>query len=314
MKIKEYISTDLDIPEDLINEALENAHLLIKHIKIKKKDGKFRTVLQPSRKLKTVQYWLIFNVFQDLSVHDSAMAYRKGISVKANAERHKNNHYFLKIDLENYFPSISSQDLLPLVKSWYERESKEWEYDLIFEGLLKRACFDKNGRLPIGFPSSPIISNIVMYSFDSKISSIFENNEDIYGNVVYTRYADDMVFSTNKIGACNEILKLMEKVIDETESPNIRINRKKTFFGSSKGGSAFITGLRVCHDGHLTIHRKYKDRIRLLLSLFKKDELKEDDYSSLKGHLAFIKNADPAFYTKLQKKYFETISQLLKSN
>lgn len=156
----------------------------------------------------------------------------------------------------------------------------------------------------------PIISNIVMFQLDSKLRSLLDEKQAEIGNVEYSRYADDLIFSTNSKNVCRDILGLVESAIDECDSPKLFLNTTKTRLMSSSGGSAFVTGLRICSKGRITIHRRYKDHIRLLLSLMQKGLLKPEDRSSLRGHLSYIKHIDPAFYTKLCEKYFDATSSL----
>ena len=70
----------------------------------------------------------------------------------------------------------------------------------------------------------------------------------------------------------------------------------------------------MCNDGHITIHRKQKDHIRLLCGLYKKGLLDVKEQSSLLGHLAYIHHVAPEFYSKLQKKYFKEITDLRASS
>lgn len=236
------------------------------------------------------------------------MAYRDGVSILHNAEKHRSNRFFLKMDLENFFPSISFDDFIPIVRSWHRKSNPEWILDAECEDMIRRICFYKNDRLAIGYPSSPIISNIVMAEFDSKVTTLISDSK--YGKVIYTRYADDLVFSTEKKGACLEIRKEIIDLIQGTSSPNISVNHSKTKLGSSTGGSASVTGLKICSGGHITIHRKQKDHIRLMLSLYKKGNLDQEEENSLLGHLSYCHYVAPDFYTKLSKKYFKEIYDL----
>lgn len=310
MILTEIISKDLNIPQDLLNEALFHCRQSVTHIDISKRNGSYRRVYQPSNKVKVIQYWLINHLFENLEIHECAMAYRKDRSIVLNAEKHRNKKYFLKLDFKSFFPSIKFKDFLPLVVDWNKKEGTPFiENDLL--EIIRLSCFYYNDDiLPIGFPTSPIISNIVMCGFDKKISSQLSNKEE-YGVAIYTRYADDLTFSTDDKGACAKIKKLVTAELRGMHSPNLRLNPSKTKFVSSPGGSAFITGLRICHDCHITIHRKYKDEIRLLLSLYKNGTLRENDINSLKGHLSYVRYVDSSFYTKLQEKYFKTINKLL---
>lgn len=313
MNLINVISKDLNIPTSLLNEAISRSHKTVTHIKIPKRDGSIRLVYQPSKKIKILQYWLMNNIFNKMNVHDCAMAYQKDRSIKLNAETHQNNRYFLKLDFKNFFPSIKFNDFSTYVSDWSHKNKLEYDIDQLLN-IINKSCFlYKDYILPIGFPSSPIISNIVMNKFDTVISEAILN-KDIFGTCKYTRYADDLTFSTDLKGACKKIKTQVARELREMNSPKLKLNPAKTKFVSSSGGSAYITGLRICNDGHITIHRKYKDKIRLLLSLYKKGQLKKDEIPSLKGHLSYVKNADSPFYTKLQKKYFKTISKLRNDN
>ena len=308
MHIKHAIANDLLLPPSLIDEAIRIARAHVKIFHIKKKAGGFRKIYHPSKKLKTIQYWLICSVFNEIPIHEASMAYRDGISILHNAKKHSLNRFFLKMDLENFFPSISFSDFIPILRAWHDLKKPKWILDGEAEELIRLVCFYKNDTLAIGYPSSPMISNIVMKEFDTKVYALISNEK--YGNVVYTRYADDLVFSTDKKGSCTQLHNEIVNLIQDSKSPKISINHVKTRFGSSTGGSASVTGLKVCSGGHITIHRKQKDHIRLLLSLYKKGKLKKEEEKSLVGHLSYCHYVVPDFYTKLSQKYFKEIYEL----
>ena len=310
MKIIELIAEELNLPISLMEKALDNARKIVKHIEIPKKDGNFRKVYQPSKKLKIIQYWLINNVFMRMRISESATAYRENLSVKNNAYIHQKNKYFVKLDFVDFFPSIIYRDLEPLIEAWHKDEDPKWQWTLINKETIRKTCFYKRNKLPIGYPSSPIISNIIMYDFDIAINSTLYLRKDILGNVKYSRYADDLIFSTNKKGVYKEIIDIVNTQIRSMKSPKLKLNSNKTKICSKSGGSALITGLRICNDGHMTIHRKYKDRVRLLISLFEKGKLNSEDIPKLRGHFNYIKNVDPSFYTKMQKKHFKILKRL----
>lgn len=312
MHIKKAIAADLSIPDSLIDEAINVARSQVKIFRIRKRSGGFREIFHPSKKLKTIQYWLMHSVFNHMPVHDASVAYRDGISIRHNANMHRSSRFFLKMDLKDFFPSITFNDFIPILRAWYSIAKPDWVLDTDAELLIKKVCFYKDDRLAIGYPSSPVISNIVMSEFDSKVSALIADEK--YGTVIYTRYADDLVFSTDKKGACTELKRDIQALIDSTTSPNIRINRDKTRLGSSTGGTASVTGLKICSNGHITIHRKQKDHIRLLLSLYRKRALNLEEEKSLLGHLSYCHYVAPDFYTKISKKYFREIHELRTKN
>ena len=169
--LKDKIAHDLDIPISLIDKATKEAYSKVKYFKIPKRNKEFREIFQPSRNLKVIQYWLINNVFSNLSVHKNASAYRKKISIKNNADQHCKNRYFLKLDIENFFPSIKFFDFLPIIVAWHEINKPDWALDADGREIIKRSCFNKKLKLPIGYPTSPVISNAVMFDLDSKLTS-----------------------------------------------------------------------------------------------------------------------------------------------
>lgn len=309
MELIKLISENLNVPSDMLADALKNSRRLVKHLKIPKRDGTLRTVYQPSKKLKIIQYWLIENVFKHFEIHHAATAFQKDKSIKINAFIHKKGKYFLKLDFKNFFPSIIFDDFKLFIHQLIKKTNLNVEEDELSD-LIRNSCFYRRDRLPIGYPTSPIISNIVMYDFDTRIVSAI-SDKDMYGVSNYTRYADDLTFSTDLKGACDNIKKLVEDILNDIKSPDLTLNTVKTKFVSSSGGSAIVTGLRICHDGHITIHRKYKDKIRLMLSLYSKGKLSEDEIPSLKGHLGYIRHVDGSFYTKLQNKHFMSVGKLL---
>ena len=161
MKILLKISQDLNVPLEMVQEALRQSRRLVKHIKIPKKDKTYRLVYQPSRKLKIIQYWLDNNIFSNLKIHDCATAYRKDVSIKINAKRHQQNRFFLKLDFKNFFPSIKFDDFSPLIKKWNASVAKPFDEDELLH-IVNQACFYTGDSLPIGYPTSPVISNAVM--------------------------------------------------------------------------------------------------------------------------------------------------------
>lgn len=149
-----------------------------------------------------------------------------------------------------------------------------------------------------------------MRSIDECIADSLNNREEDFGKPVYTRYADDITVSVQNRGFKDEVVAIVEKALAEAEGPRLMINPKKTRFGSKASGNAFVTGIRICQDGRLTLHRKYKDHVRLLLSLQQKGELSIEQRPSIRGHLNYCAFADPPFFTKLSNKYVDLIDAL----
>jgi RNA-directed DNA polymerase len=305
------VSKESNVPRSLVESALRNAHSHVKLIKIKKRNGKTRHAFQPSSKLKIVQYWIIDKILDNIAIHECATAFTAGSSIKDNAKRHSLKKYIIKIDLENFFPSIQHEDLFQHIKNWCTQQTNPTLKNTsdVFD-LVKKACFFRQGKLPIGYPTSPAIANIVMIDFDKKIESLLIEKYGA-GEVIYTRYADDMIFSTNQNGRCKEIENFVKEQISKNISPKIKINSKKTRYMSRNGGSAIVTGIQLRSNATLTLPRVYKDKIRLILSRATAGKPITESKSQIYGHLNHIRDIDPKLFSTLVSKYYSYCKEIL---
>lgn len=308
-KFIDLIGHDLSIPGDRIAPLIKSGKHRHRVFTIKKRSGGDRIITQPIAELKMIQYWLIENVFSKLEISKIATAFHKKASILSNAKQHANLKYSIRIDLQDFFHSIKTKDLEKiLVKSGLPILEAISIEDFMY--VIDNVCFDRDSALPIGYPSSPIISNIVMYDFDETLKSEIISSADLIGENSLTRYADDFVFSTNKRGACHTFFGILTKVVNKTASPKLKINVEKTRFMSRGGGSTIITGLRIDNDGNIRIHSTQKSHIRLLLKLYCENRLNPEDIPRLIGHLAYIEGVDPEFFTVLSRKFFLEISKI----
>lgn len=308
MELEDLIIKDLRIPESLIREALTNSRRQVKIFTIPKRDGGKRIIHHPSRRLKTIQYWLIQNIFKYITISEHAAAYREGQSIVDNAKKHLDNSLFIKTDLENFFPSITYKDFRPYLADWHKQANPAWQLNSKAENLINQVCFYKNDSLVIGYPCSPVISNIVMRDFDERLFSKLKavGAKD----TKYSRYADDIIVSSKSKSKSKELFSILSKEISSCTSPNIKINQNKTRFGSSLSGTAFVTGLKITHDRRIIVRKDYKDQLRLLLSLANKGKLSTADYQKTLGHLNYVRHVDPALFNKLTTKHFKEVESI----
>jgi RNA-directed DNA polymerase len=159
------LAEDLRLKPEYIELVARTASHRYKTYSIPKKNGGLRTIHHPARELKLMQSWLVEKVFARFPVHRAATAYKKGASILLNATRHKKNNYLLKVDFENFFPSITGPDIVQLFqKSTLAGTRRIFSLPEV-EFIRQIVC--RGDRLTIGAPSSPMISNIVMFEFDN---------------------------------------------------------------------------------------------------------------------------------------------------
>ncbi|HGP1029877.1 TPA: retron St85 family RNA-directed DNA polymerase [Serratia marcescens] len=265
---------------------------------IPKKNGGKRTIAHPSRALKVIQRGLVEFLNDKLPVHDAAYAYRKNISIKDNALQHVTNPYFLRMDLADFFNSID-------VNLFEERiEKHKIQLSAADKALIRRSVFWSPKKtntgtliLSIGAPSSPLISNFIMFSFDETISSVCAPLK-----ITYTRYADDLFFSTKNKNILFKIPSLIQYVLSTEFGKKLTINEVKTSF-SSKAHNRHIAGVTITNNDTLSLGREKK---RIISSMIHKYSLgKSDDIelAKLQGLLSFSKHIEPLFIERMMKKY-----------
>ena len=303
------VGAQMKVQEDLVQSALDLAHVRYRKIRVKKRSGGERVLVQPAAELKMVLAWIDAEVISKLPISSVATAFRPGASIVKNASEHRNSLYSVRIDIKDFFPSIRIGDLTAVVRN-NVGVLPPFVTDPSFDELVRKACFDRDGRLPIGYPTSPAIANAVMYGLDGALLEMIRRDPTKFGAARLTRYADDFVFSTDKRGACRVFVHDFEKTLARATSPKLRLNASKTRFMSRAGGSTLVTGLRINQDGLIRVHPTYRDHVRLLMKHFAAGVLLADDLPRLVGHLAFVEHADPRLFTRLSFRYFEEIAKL----
>lgn len=289
-------------------KLIKTAPKRYKVYEIEKKNKKgTRTIAHPASELKLLQRWLVQNFLNNdkFPVHKSATAYEQGKSIIDNASPHKENNYILKLDFKDFFPSITQKDFFIFIK---DKGIKISEADLfaISQALFRLPKGENLLELSIGAPSSPKVSNIIMYDFDKSTDDYCTKN-----NIKYTRYADDLTFSTNKPDILKNCLKEVEAIIKKLEYPKLSLNIKKTIF-SSKKHRRIVTGLILTNDGNISLGRDKKRLISAKIHHFKNNKLSPDECFELQGHLAYINVAEKAFLHSMENKYGKNVITAIK--
>lgn len=297
----------LVITKDQLNCIFLRSPHTYKVYNIPKKIGGFRIIAQPAKETKIIQHWIIKNIFNCLPIHDSAMAYKEGASIKINAAAHKDNSYIVKFDFKSFFTSIKSDDLITHFSKHLEGIlSPDDIKDVARISCIKMKGIDKL-CLSIGAPSSPLLSNTIMFDFDCEVSAWCAVN-----GVTYTRYADDITFSTKSEGVSARIEPAIRDIARNLEYPRLKFNTKKTIHLSKKYQRR-ITGLIINNEGNISLGRERKREISALIHRFSLHLLQDNEIYHLQGLLGFAKDVEPSFLMKMKTKYSsELIKELLK--
>ena len=303
MNILDKISETSGMPQDLCAKFIISAPNRYKRYEIPKRNGSgTRLIAQPSKSVKPIQRVCINELRAFLPVHKAALAYEVGTGIKRNANMHRYNRYLLKMDFTNFFPSIKPHVLLNILEQHSVKITDVDKFVLTSLLFWKPSRRNSDLELSIGAPSSPFISNAVMYFFDVAVTEYCKEK-----SIQYTRYADDLVFSTNVTDILFELPKFLETLIKQPSMSFLKFNSDKTVF-ASKRVNRHITGVTITNDGRLSIGRKRKRKISSMIHRFKLRQLKSDsDINELKGLLGFAKHIEPAFIRRMRDKYSKEI-------
>lgn len=237
-----------------------------------KQHGGRRVIHSPRVFLKTVQLWIKNYILEFLEINEACHAYRKQRSIQTNAAKHLNKKYVANVDIENYFGSISRDNL---------KNKLEADFSPLMASCISKLC-TVSGILPQGAPTSPILSNYYLLKFDFKIHDICTSL-----GLSYTRYADDITISGHDKDKINSVIGTVRKVLVEE---CLRLNEKKTRI-ASKGGQQNVTGIVV--NDVLQPPREFRKTIRAMFhkAKFAPEEC-IDSLDRLKGYVNYLKSFD----------------------
>lgn len=284
------------IKESEVRSIMFGAPVRYKTYPVSRPSGRDRMISQPTAEVKILQRALVRILLDGLPVHRVSTAYRTGSSVLQNALPHAQAGPILKMDFKDFFPSIRSEDW---VRYCHQTGCLTEPEDIMLTShlLFHRKRGARVMRLAIGAPSSPAVSNALMFDIDEKIHEITSVN-----NITYTRYADDLTFSAPRTGYLVNTIKDVSKIIRDAQYPKLSINAEKTTYITKKFGRR-VTGLTITNDGKISIGRDNKRKIHAAVHRAANDQLSKSEMQLLSGMLAYVNSVEPEFLSKLTDKY-----------
>ncbi len=272
---------------------------------IPKRNGKKREIWAPHARLKKAQRWILHNIVERLPVHGSAHGFLAGRSIATNAAAHKNADIVVKVDLKDFFPTVTVSRVKGIFrKAGYREQVATLLAQICTEA--PREVMERDGKtyflslgprcLPQGAPTSPGLTNTLCLRLDRRL-------QGLAGKLGwrYTRYADDLTFSRPagsegqpRIGA------LLGGVKRITADEGFEVHPDKTRV-ARKGGRQQVTGLVINGDGKPRVPRKTRRQLRAAIHNLKQGKpLREGEtVDHLRGLAAFVYMTDPDLGKKL---------------
>lgn len=268
----------------------------------KRRTGALRQIAQPAVEVKAIQRAIVEVLTPRLPVHESATAYKLGSSILDNARRHERSRFITKLDFSNFFPSIDASAVAYHLR-FHIQDIVDSDVQFILNACLWR--HEGPHALCIGAPSSPLLSNVVMFIFDREITEYCRAV-----GVVYTRYSDDITISSDEPNILSGVEKFIRNVCRGSVHPKLLLNEDKRV-AVGRGTGMYVTGLTLANQGFVTVGRKRKRGVRSGIKRFMSGEFSADEFERLKGEVAFVLSIEPGFRRVLIRTYGPAIAPLL---
>lgn len=224
---------------------------------IAKKGGGTRQICAPRRKLKAVQRQIKEVLEGKYRPPKAVVGFVKDGGIKKNGERHVSQRLVLNFDLEDFFGSIHFGRICAVL------QSSQFGFSPSCAKVVA-TLLTKDRILPQGSPASPIIANIICWRLDHKLAKFAKAHF-----AVYSRYADDITFSTYKQSFPDSVVhqshngcELTNELISLIKAEGFEINNSKTRL-QSRGVSQRVTGLVV--NEKVNVPRNFVRTIRAIL-------------------------------------------------
>lgn len=225
---------------------------------IPKKRGGTRTITAPDKRLKTIQSRLAKKLLEVYPERHIVHGFARGKSIRSNASQHLHKRWIVNIDLKDFFPSIHFGRVFGMLKAkpfcFGERLARE----------IANLCCCKN-VLPQGAPTSPVVSNFICWQLDNQLYRLAKSC-----HCTYSRYADDITFSTNLKELPPEIgtiadgrLILSPSLKDIIRDNSFEVNPEKVHYAKSNNRQE-VTGV-VVNSSRPNVRRTFFRQVRAML-------------------------------------------------
>ena len=267
----------------------------------RKKHGGIREIVMPRPPFDAISKNLhrSFTALLPYEAPDHVHGFVRKRSTVSNASQHLGKSCVLRVDLEDFFPSISSAMIkASLQAQGYEEKAADTAVSIVTIA----------SKLPIGLSTSPFLSNLVFLSTDRSLAEYVQSV-----GLSFTRYVDDLTFSGE---VTDRHLADIDRILDDA---GWSVNTRKTAF-MRRGGRQYVTGLYVGEADRPRIPRKIKRRMRWILHMISKfgydtymaefgGEEEEMKRHRLLGWACYIAAVEPDLGYPLLREFDELVSE-----
>jgi RNA-directed DNA polymerase len=261
---------------------------------IPKRSGGKRLIMAPKRRLKSIQRKLLQLLVEKLPVSEHAHAFRRGRNIRTGAEPHVGKKFVLKLDLKDFFPSVTAARVrglliaygysfpvattLAVLMTESERQPVEVDGEIFHVPVGARHCVQ-------GAPTSPGVCNAMLLRLDRRLAGFAKKN-----GLNFTRYADDLTFSGEMDrAAANKFRIAISRIISDE---GFVVNTAKTRL-MGRGNRQSVTGVVV--NQTLGLSRQERRRLRAAAhQLRTKADTAKVTPAEFDGKVAYLSMLNPA--------------------
>lgn len=284
----QHLAAYLTISPSLIRQIIHRKNYHYREFPLVKSDGSARTISTPRTYLKVIQWWICDNILNCSKQLDVIHGFTRGRSFLTNAHSHLGCHHILNMDIEKFFPSITME----MISEQFRRMG----YSADGADVLAELC-SLRGSAPTGAPTSPTLGNLVLFEFDNDIQR-FSRERSLH----YTRYADDLTFSS-KTRIASDVANEVESLVSRY---GFRVNPQKTKF-MGRGDRMEVTGVVI--NATPALPRQWRNWARGFLHRAAKNPTDyKGQWRRISGIYGSLKAFDPEERKRLTQKARETLN------
>ncbi len=313
----EHLAATVDVPIGLLLTYVERDKDPYRVFSVSKQgprgtSSNRRTICVPEPLLLKTQGWIAAQLLNKCAPHPASTAYAPKSSLVNAVKQHCGARWMLKVDLKNFFESINELMVFDTFVSL------EYPRPICFQmaRLCTRVFGVKHGALaktrlgvlPQGAPSSPMLANLTVFNLDVSLSEIASRV-----GWDYTRYADDLAFSTRSESSRHEAKELMFSIFDAIRSFGLTPNKQKTSI-SPPGARKILLGLSVDTD-RPRLTRSFKNNVETHVYAITNPTIGLDRHLKVRGFnnvpsmirhiaglIAYARSIEPDYADKLYKR------------
>jgi RNA-directed DNA polymerase len=291
---------------------------------IPRRGGVPRILEAPKARLKEIQRWILHEILAHVPPHDAAQGFTRGRSVATHARRHSGQAVVLRLDLKDFFASISAGRVFGIFRTLGYNRSVAHVLTGLCTNTIPQAVWQAvpgatdpaliqprfwlgralaTPHLPQGAPTSPALANLAAFRLDRRLTGLATS-----ATLTYSRYADDLTFS-GSMQLRRRRGHLQALIAEIARDEGFAVNERKTALHAA-GGRQSVCGIVV--NVRPNVIRCEYDELKAILhnaavhgpSGQNRAEL-ADFEAHLRGRISWVASLNPARGEKLRRRFAE---------